>query len=92
MLTKEEHALRTRRAFMSFLAASPVMLAATRVLGQPKVDLDNIYAPEILTRAPRLDFGQLAFETVCFASVDGHPLSGAARQKKTRWKRTLPPN
>ncbi len=51
MQMNEELAISTRRAFLSFLAASPVMLAASRVSGQPVVDLSDIYAPEILTRA-----------------------------------------
>jgi 4-hydroxymandelate oxidase len=51
MRKDEELAISTRRAFLSFLAASPIMLAASRVSGQPMVDLSDIYAPEILTRA-----------------------------------------
>jgi 4-hydroxymandelate oxidase len=51
MRKDEELAISTRRAFLSFLAASPVMLAASRVSGQPMVDLSDIYAPEILNRA-----------------------------------------
>ncbi len=51
MQINEELAISTRRAFLSFLAASPVILAASRVSGQPVVDLSDIYAPEILARA-----------------------------------------
>jgi isopentenyl diphosphate isomerase/L-lactate dehydrogenase-like FMN-dependent dehydrogenase len=51
MQMNEELAISTRRAFLSFLAASPVILAASRVSGQPVVDLSDIYAPEILARA-----------------------------------------
>ncbi len=51
MQMNEELAISTRRAFLSFLAASPVILAASRVSGQPVVDLSDIYAPQILARA-----------------------------------------
>jgi len=44
-----EHA--SRRAFMRFLAASPVLAAASRVMGQSAFDILDPYAPQVITRA-----------------------------------------
>jgi isopentenyl diphosphate isomerase/L-lactate dehydrogenase-like FMN-dependent dehydrogenase len=46
------HALKnsTRRAFMSFLAGSPILTIASRVLGQPAIDIFNPYEPQLITR------------------------------------------
>jgi len=41
----------TRRAFMRFLAASPVLAAASRAMGQPAFDILDPYAPQVITRA-----------------------------------------
>ncbi len=47
----EAFKLSTRRAFLSFLAASPVLAAASRVMGQPAFDILDAYAPQLITQA-----------------------------------------
>ncbi len=47
----EAFKLSTRRAFLSYLAASPVALAASRAMGQPAFDIFDAYAPQLITRA-----------------------------------------
>jgi len=42
--------LASRRAFMSFLAASPVLLAASKAMGQPAFDIFNPYEPQLIER------------------------------------------
>jgi isopentenyl diphosphate isomerase/L-lactate dehydrogenase-like FMN-dependent dehydrogenase len=47
----EAFKLSTRRAFLSYLAASPVVLAASRAMGQPAFDILDPYAPQLITKA-----------------------------------------
>ncbi|MGK0298442.1 MAG: 4-hydroxymandelate oxidase [Gammaproteobacteria bacterium] len=46
----DEFKLSTRRAFLRYLAASPALCAASRVMGQPAFDILDPYAPQLITR------------------------------------------
>lgn len=46
----EESKLAARRAFLKFLAASPVMMAASKAMGQPAFDIFNPYEPQLIER------------------------------------------
>jgi len=43
--------LTNRRAFLRYLAASPAILGANRIMGQPAFDIFDPYAPQLITRA-----------------------------------------
>ena len=46
----EAFKLSSRRAFLSFLASSPLLYAANRAMGQPAFDILDAYAPQFITR------------------------------------------
>jgi 4-hydroxymandelate oxidase len=46
----EANDLAVRRAFLRYLAASPVMLAASKAMGQPAFDIFNPYEPQLIER------------------------------------------
>lgn len=60
--------LSTRRALLSFFAASPVLYAASRAMGQPAFDIFDPYAPQIISRAQDainvFDFHEVAKQTL----------------------------
>ena len=47
----EPFKLSTRRALLSFFAASPVLYAASRAMGQPAFDIFDPYAPQVISNA-----------------------------------------
>jgi len=60
--------LSTRRALLRFFAASPVLYAASRAMGQPAFDILDPYAPQIISRAQDainvFDFHEVAKQTL----------------------------
>lgn len=59
--------LTNRRAFLRYLAASPAILGANRIMGQPAFDIFDPYAPQLITRAQDainvFDFHEAAKQT-----------------------------
>jgi 4-hydroxymandelate oxidase len=47
----ESNQFAARRAFLRYLAASPVIAGAGRVMGQPALDIFDVYAPQLIERA-----------------------------------------